>query len=110
MSDDAALMELRAMEADFGALSRRWGLRDRDVVALLGRGDARETEESMRVLLELDRVMRALFGEDGVAAWLREEGPRVLSPMGFLALGQDERRAMLHAARLRHLQVLGYEA
>lgn len=107
---DPGFLELAAARAQFNSLSGRWGLGPRCEASLVGDPETRDGEEAMRLLVELDRVMRALLGEDGVRDWLHCGGPHGLSPLGFLMLGRDERRAMLAAARIRHRQVLGHDA
>lgn len=106
---DARDVELDAMRANFRSLSRRWGLGPSETRALIGDERSRAGEEAQRTLLEVDRAMRALFGEDGVRCWLKEDGPGGLSPLDFLQLGENERRAMLAAARLRHRQIIGFD-
>lgn len=110
MDGDTRSMELMATQAQFKALCARWSLKPFEEVRLLGDRQIGEVEDGMRLLIELDRVMRALFGEDGVRGWLHDEGPKGLTPLEFLSLGPDEWRSMLCAARLRHRQTLGFDA
>lgn len=110
MRDPSHELEVGAMEAGFRVLCQRWALTPDEVAALLGPSGPREVEEARRILLEFDRAMRAMFGEDGVRRWLREEGPTGMAPLSCLVLGQDQRRAFLAAARQRHFEVLGYHA
>ena len=103
-------MELAAMETELAHLMQRWQLSREEASLLFSRDSPHEQERTQRTLLELDRIMRNLFGEEGVRSWVHEPGPATLSPLDFLALGPAERSAMLAAARLRHRQVLGYDA
>lgn len=110
MQDAAHLMELQAMEAQFRAMVRRWCLTSDEEIALLGKDGPKGAEESKRLLLEFDRSMRGLFGEEGVRCWLRDRAPTGLSPIGCLMLGREQQKAFLAAARQRHYEVLGYHA
>lgn len=102
-------LETRAMTDRFAHLADRWSLDRGDIAALIG-GNPVERETSMRMLLEIDRIMGILLPDGGVLPWLRDPGPQGLTPLEFLCVGREERRGMLAAARLRHLQLLGHEA
>lgn len=107
----ASDLELAAMRVQFDELCVRWQI-DASCVRQLLEDDrwADQGERAMRILLELDRVMRSLLGEDGVLTWLYDREPHSLSPLQFLVQGHDERRAMLAAARVRHRQIIGADA
>lgn len=110
MLEVSGAKELSAMTREFRALRGRWRLTPAEEAVLLGDAGERIAEEARRRLLEFDKAMRAMFGEEGLLEWLREAGPTGISPLAFLMTGRDQQRACLAAARQRHLEVLGYEA
>ena len=95
----ARLMELDALDREFDSLCRRWAVSSDERESLLGL--EHESERSKRVMLEIDRHMRMMIGQDEVTIWLRDSGETGLSPLEFMSVGRDERLAMLAAARQR---------
>jgi hypothetical protein len=93
------MLELNALGREFDCLCRRWSVTADERERLVG--PEHEGEREKRVLLEIDRHMRLLIGEEEVSKWLRGEGENGLSPLEFMGLGRDERSAMLAAARQR---------
>ena len=100
--EQARIMELDALEREFDSLCKRWAVSSDERQSLLGL--ERESERSKRVMLEIDRHMRMMIGEDEVTSWLRDSGETGLSPLAFMSIGRDERLAMLAAARQRFLE------
>lgn len=92
------------------SISERWALRVAEVEHLLKASPSTRRVSGLRILIEIDRVMSALLGDDEVASWVSDRGPTGLSPLDFLALGEEQQHAMLIAAHLRHRQILGFDA
>ena len=109
MSYEIRILEVHAMRAEFASLCDRWALKEPEARAILETDPVPGGEAAMRLLLELDYVMRGLVGSEEVASWLRDPDPSGLSPLTFLTQGHDERRAMLAASRLRYRQIVGTE-
>lgn len=99
-------LEHDALQRQFDCLAKRWCLTDAEVTALLGENDENSREYASRILLEIDRLMQDLIGEESVLEWLRDDQGTGLGPLRFMSLGREERSAMLSAARLRHSEII----
>ena len=106
-------IEVRAFADRFRALVREWGLDTYELALLLGQPETWEmppsfaslpvnVETRMRLLLQLDDLLRVGLCGMEVADWLRSgfDGTEI-PPLVFLSLGIEETRAMRDAARMR---------
>ncbi|MEL7721061.1 hypothetical protein AAG598_13565 [Citromicrobium bathyomarinum] len=97
--DQVRTMELKALLREFDCLCMRWAISCEEREKLVG--NAEESEWSKRILVEIDRHMRFMIGEDQIPQWLRDRGETGLSPLEFLEMGGGQRAEMLAAARQR---------
>ena len=106
-------LEWYAQVARFRSVVQDWELDDAEVDALLGLSEGQydlttgrlpsgEAELRLRLLIELDIALRAVFGPQGLRIWLHDEPlDDGVTPFEFIARGVDHIKAMRAAALAR---------
>ena len=103
-------IEVRAVMDRFAALVEDWDLDAAEVAGLLALGESgqlpaapplpAETEHRMRLLVELDRDLRAALSPGALRDWLHTDRSHDgVTPVSFLSGGLVNIRAMRAAAR-----------
>ena len=99
-------MEERALLERFSFLVARWNLEPFELDELMegaqasldGRTQCRR-EHCMRLLLDIDRELRARYTDRELEAWLRAERPDALAPIVRMARGLPGLREVLTELR-----------
>lgn len=104
-------LEETAMLDSFASVAERWLLSGEEVGWLLASMDeaadfdfrrARaQSETAMRLIIELDSLLRMRMTAEEITEWLRHEDVEGPDPLTFMAQGLTYLRALVQAARLR---------
>ena len=106
-------IELSALQHRFTRAASDWKLARFEIAELLGLSSAfhspvklsRSEETKLRLIINIDRTLRKFMDDAVLVEWLHTEDETGISPLKFMALGEEFCRGMLLAARIRASQI-----